>query len=97
MVFFREQFQQGAWDKIAEQMLLEFSESGHPTFRATTPLSSVFSRAKGVEYCLYTWLQIKTQLIQFIASISSVSTEHVAAVCEEFESHQDGSGGNLRF
>ena len=30
---------QGAWDDIAEQMLLEFAESGHPTFRATTPLS----------------------------------------------------------
>ena len=30
---------QGAWDNIAEQMLQEFAESGHPTFRATTPLS----------------------------------------------------------
>ena len=30
---------QGAWDNIAEEMLLEFAESGHPTFRATTPLS----------------------------------------------------------
>ena len=30
---------QGAWDNIAEQMLLEFAESGHPTFRATSPLS----------------------------------------------------------
>ena len=39
----------------------------------------VISRAKGEENCLYTSLQIKTQLIQFIAlfflSISSVSTE----------------------
>ena len=32
---------QGAWDNIAEQMLLEFAESGHPIFRATTPLSRV--------------------------------------------------------
>ena len=24
---------QGAWDNIAEQMLLDFAESGHPTFR----------------------------------------------------------------
>ena len=23
---------QGAWDNIAEEMLLEFAESGHPTF-----------------------------------------------------------------
>ena len=30
---------QGAWDNIAEQMLLEFTESGHPIFRAKTPLS----------------------------------------------------------
>ena len=30
---------QGAWDNIAEKMLLEFAESGHPVFRATTPLS----------------------------------------------------------
>ena len=39
--------------------------------------SGVISRAKGEENCLYTSLQIKTQLIQFIIllSISSVSTD----------------------
>ena len=56
----------------------------------------VFSRAKGEESCRYTSLQIKTQLTQFVAlfflSISSVSTEQWAAVCEEFEGHQDRSG-----
>ena len=55
-----------------------------------------FSRAKGVENCLYTSLQIKTQLIQFIALFFLVNqlSIHgaVAAVCEEFESHQDRSG-----
>ena len=30
---------QGIWDHIADEMLLEFVESGHPIFRATTPLS----------------------------------------------------------
>ena len=30
---------QGAWDHIAEEMLLKFAESGHPIFRSTTPLS----------------------------------------------------------
>ena len=30
---------QGEWDRIAEDMLLEFAKSGHPIFRATTPLS----------------------------------------------------------
>ena len=27
------------WDHVAEDMLLKFAESGHPIFRATTPLS----------------------------------------------------------
>ena len=38
---------QGAWDHIAEQMLLEFEESGHPIFRATTPLSRGLLKSKG--------------------------------------------------
>ena len=38
---------QGAWDHIAEQMLLEFQESGHPIFRATTPLSRGKLKSKG--------------------------------------------------
>ena len=37
---------QGAWDNIPEEMLLEFAESGHPTFRATTPLSRGIGRGK---------------------------------------------------
>ena len=70
---------QGAWDDIAEQMLLEFAESGHSTFRATTPLSRGILKSKDVENCRYTSLQMWTQLIQFIALffllISSVFTE----------------------
>ena len=38
---------QRAWDNIAEEMLLEFAESGHPTFRATTPLSRGQLKSKG--------------------------------------------------
>ena len=38
---------QGAWDHIADEMLLEFAESGHPTFRATTPLSRGQLKSKG--------------------------------------------------
>ena len=59
---------QRAWDNIADEMQLEFAESGHPIFRATTPLSRVFSRAKDMENCRYTSLQMWTQLIQFFAS-----------------------------
>ena len=47
---------QGIWDYIAEEMLLKFAESGHPTFRATTPLSRAKLKSKGggklsIHYC----------------------------------------------
>ena len=38
---------QGAWDHIADEMLLEFAESGHPIFRATTPLSRCILKSEG--------------------------------------------------
>ena len=40
---------QGAWDHIADEILLEFAESGHSTFRATTPLSRGILKSKGHE------------------------------------------------
>ena len=38
---------QGIWDHIAEKMLLEFAENGHPIFPATTLLSRGTLRSKG--------------------------------------------------
>ena len=38
---------QRIWDHIAEKMLLEFAESGHPIFRATTPLSRGKLKSRG--------------------------------------------------
>ena len=38
---------QGEWDRVAEQMMMEFSESGHPVFRATSPLSRGTLKSKG--------------------------------------------------
>ena len=38
---------QGAWDNIADQTLLEFEESGHRIFRATTPLSRGILKSNG--------------------------------------------------
>ena len=87
---------QGAWDNIAEEMLLEFAESGHPTFRATTPLSRGQLKSKGRgklsihfaadEYTIET-------IFRIIISVNQLSIYGaVAATCEEFENHQDGSG-----
>ena len=77
-------------------MLLDFAESGHPTFRATTPLSRSTLKSKG-----------RGKLsIHFAADVDTIDTSYriilsvnqlsvygaVAAVCEEFQSHQDRSG-----
>ena len=91
---------QGAWDNIAEKMLLEFAESGHPTFRATTPVSRGQLKSKGhgklsIHFAADE-LTIDT-IFRIILSVNQLSVYGaVAAFCEEFDSHQDGSG-NLRF
>ena len=38
---------QGEWDRVAEQMIIKFAESGHPLFRATSPLSRGTLKSKG--------------------------------------------------
>ena len=87
---------QGAWDNIAEEMLLEFAESGHPTFRATTPLSRGILKSKGrgklsIHFAADE-LTIET-IFRIIISVNQLSVYGaVAAICEEFENHQDGSG-----
>ena len=87
---------QGAWDNIAEQMLVEFAESGHPTFRATTPLSRgiLKSRGRGILSIHFAADQDTIDTIyRIILSVNQLSVYGaVAAICEEFESHQDGSG-----
>ena len=88
---------QGAWDNIAEQMLLEFAESGHPTFRATTPLSKgqLKSKRRGKLS-----KHFAVQLIQFIAlfflSISSVFTEQWQLYARNLKTIKIDQG-NLRF
>ena len=38
---------QGEWNRVAELMIIKFSESGHPVFRATSPLSRGTLKSKG--------------------------------------------------
>ena len=86
----------GAWDHIAEEMLLEFAESGHPTFRATTPLSWGQLKSKGHGKLSIHFAAdehtIET-IFRIFLSVNQLSIYGaVAAICEEFEKHQDGSG-----
>ena len=87
---------QGAWDNIAEELLLEFAESGHPTFRATTPLSrgQLKSKGHGKLSIHFTANEFTIETIfRIIISVNQLSIYGaVAAICEEFENHQDGSG-----
>ena len=84
---------QGAWDHIAEEMLLEFAESGHPIFRATTPLSrgQLKSKGRGKLSIHFTADQDTIGTIyRIILSVNQLSIYGaVAAICEEFEDHQD--------
>ena len=49
---------QGEWDKMAEKMMVTLAESGHPVFRATSPLSRGQLKSKGggklsIHYCAH--------------------------------------------
>ena len=87
---------QGAWDNIAEQMLLEFAESGHPIFRASTPLSrgKLKSKKRGKLFIHFAADQDTIDTIyRIILSVNQLSIHGaVAAVCEEFVDHQDRTG-----
>ena len=87
---------QGAWDHIADEMLLAFAESGRPTFRATTPLSRCILKSKGHgKLSIHFTADNPTieTIFRIIISVNQLSIyKAVAAICEEFENHQDGSG-----
>ena len=87
---------QGAWDHIAEEMLLEFAESGHLIFRATTPLSrgQLKSKTRGKLSIHFAADQDTIDTVyRIIHSVNQLSVYGaVAAVCEEFEDHQDRTG-----
>ena len=48
---------QGECDKVAELMMIKFGESGHPVFRATSPLSRRTLRSNGGGNYQYTQLR----------------------------------------
>ena len=87
---------QGEWDRIAEDMLLEFAKSGHPIFRATTPLSrgKLKSKGKGKVSIHFSADQDTVDTIyRIILSVNQLSIYGaVAAICDEYESHQDSTG-----
>ena len=58
---------QGAWDRIAEEMLLEFAESGCPISVQRLHCLGEISKAKDMENCRFTTVPIRKQLRLFFA------------------------------
>ena len=87
---------QGAWDHIADEMLLELAESEHPIFRATTPLSRGKLKSKGHgKLSIHFTADYPTieAVFRIIISVNQLSLYGaVANICEEFEAHQHRSG-----
>ena len=93
---FSEDSPQGERDKIAELMMLTFGESGHPVFRATSPLSRGVLKNKGggklsIHYCAdFETIETVFRTIIFVNQLSLYGA--VAEMCEEHESSHDGTG-----
>ena len=87
---------QGEWDRIAEDMLLEFAKSGHPIFRATTPLSRGKLKSKGKgKVSIHFSAEPDTidTIYRIILSVNQLSVYGaVAAICEEFVGQPDNTG-----
>ena len=81
------------WDKMAELMMLKFAESGHPVFRATSPLSRGRLKSKGGGklsiHCCADLGTIET-VFRTVTSVNQLSLYGaVAEMCEEYESFHD--------
>ena len=64
------------WENIVERMMLEFAESGHPIFRATSPLSRGRLRSKVhgkllIHYCA--GLETIETIFRIIISVNQLS------------------------
>ena len=87
---------QGEWNRVAEQIMMEFSESGHPVFRATSPLSRGTLKSKGggklsVHSCADQGT-IET-VFRTIVSVNQLSLYGaVSNLCEECKTCHVGTG-----
>ena len=81
---------QGEWDRIAEKMMLEFSESRHPVFCATSPLSRGQQKSKGcgklsMHYCADQ--ETITTVFRTITSANQLSLSEQSQKCAKNMKH----------
>ena len=81
---------------MAEKMMVTLAESGHPNFRATSPLSRGALKSKGhgklsIHYCAD--LETIETVFRIIISVNQLSLYGaVAEMCEEYETLHDRTG-----
>ena len=87
---------QGEWDGVAELMMIQFREIGHPVFRATSPLSRGTLKSKGggklsIHFCA-NGDTIET-IFRIIISFNELSIYGaVSDVCEEYSTCRTRTG-----
>ena len=78
---------QGEWDRMAEKMMVTLAESGHPVFRATSPLSRGVLKSKcGGKFSIHFCADQGTieTFFRTIISVNQLSTNGaVSDLCEE--------------
>ena len=85
----------GKWDRVAELMMIKFGESGHPVFRATSPLSRGTLKSKGggklsIHFCAD---GDTIETFRTIISVNQLSVYGaVSDLCEEYSSCQTRTG-----
>ena len=86
----------GKWDRLAELMMINFGESGHPVLRATSPFSRGTLKSKGggqlsIHFCA-DGSTIET-VFRTIISVNQLSIYGaVSDLCEEYSSCRTRTG-----
>ena len=86
----------GKWDRVAELTMIKFGESGHPVFRATSPLSRGTLKSRGggklsIHFCADDDT-IET-VFSTIISVNQLSIYGaVSELCEEYSACQARTG-----
>ena len=86
----------GEWDRVAELMMIKFGESGHPVFRATSPLSRGTLKSKGggtlsIHFCADgDTIETVSRKIITVNQLSVYGA--VSNLCEEYSTCQTRTG-----
>ena len=86
----------GKWDRVAELMMTKFGASGHPVFRATSPLSRGTLKSKGGEKLSFHFCADGDTIETVFRTIISASQHSlfgaVAEKCDEYSICQTSTG-----